>query len=78
MTIPDLAAWLRQHPAENAELTLERVSVRSLQHELQRLVQSNDRMRKQNNKLRKRMARLKGGDGDIEPDAASDDGVGIE
>ena len=76
MTTPDLAAWLRQHPAENAVLTLDRVSVQSLQHEFQRLLQSNDRMRKQNSKLRKRMSRLKGGDGDIDPTDAIDEGSG--
>ena len=76
MTIPDLAAWLRQQRAEDAVLTLPRGSVQSLQHELRRLQQSNDRMRKQNSKLRKRMSRLKGGDGDIDPTDAIDEGGG--
>lgn len=67
MTVPDLAAWLRQHRGEDAVLTLARSSVESLQHEFQRLLQSSDRMRKQNSKLRKRMARLKGGDGEVDP-----------
>ncbi len=76
MTIPDLAAWLRQNSAEDAALTLHRASVQGLQHELQRLLQSNDRMRKQNSKLRKRVARLKGGDDDVDSHETVDEGGG--
>lgn len=49
----DLAAWLRHHREDGDRLTLERPAVRAIQDELQRLRQSNDRMRKQNRKLRR-------------------------
>lgn len=64
-----LRSWLQTHPGEEAELTLGRGEVRALCDELQRLQQSNDRLRKQNKKVRAKVARLRGGEEDPE-DAA--------
>ena len=52
--LPDLRAWLASGDAE--ALTLSREQVAALSRELQRLAQSADRLRKQNRKLRKRIA----------------------
>lgn len=72
MTLPDLGTWLRNQPADDAELSLDRMSVQTVQDELQRLRQSNDRMRKQNAKLRKRIARLKAGEPDTETETETE------
>lgn len=72
--LPDLRAWLKSHPDEEAELTLGRADVLSLCDELLRLRQGNERLRKQNKKVRSRVARLKGGAeaADDEADPADD------
>lgn len=72
MTLPDLGAWLRKQRAPDAKLTLPRAAIQATHDELQRLTQSSDRMRKQNAKLRKRIARLKAGEPDTEPEATDE------
>ncbi len=67
-TADTLRAWLSAHPDESATLTLSRLAVAELAEELGRLHQSTDQLRKQNKKLRGRIAKLKGG----EPDPGED------
>jgi hypothetical protein len=67
-----LRSWLQANPDENAELTLGRGEVRALCDELQRLLQSNDRLRKQNKKVRAKVAKLRGGEEDPEDVAELD------
>jgi hypothetical protein len=67
-----LRSWLQANPDENAELTLGRGEVRALCDELQRLLQSNDRLRKQNKKVRAKVAKLRGGEEDPEDVAEVD------
>jgi regulator of replication initiation timing len=77
MTAFDLTAWLEQNPAAAARLTLEHGQVTALRDELHRLLQSNDRLRKQNRKLRQRIERVKARSGAADGDAAdggADDG----
>ena len=64
-----LRSWLQTNPGEEAELTLGPGEGRALCDELQRLQQSNDRLRKQNKKVRAKVARLRGGDEDPEDTA---------
>jgi len=71
--LPDLRTWLKSHPDEDAELTLGRADVQSLSDELLRLRQGNERLRKQNRKVRGRVARLKGGAEVAEDEAGSAD-----
>ena len=68
MTAPDLARWLKQNRADDAELRLPRTAVLALAEELSRLRQSSDRLRKQNGKMRRRIEKLKTG----EPEPAED------
>ena len=83
--LPDLGGWLRRHDGTGT-LTLARDEVAAVVHEIKRLQQSADRLRKQNNKLRKRVARLKGGgedladagDGDAAPDTRRTDTSGAD
>ena len=67
-----LRSWLHANPDDSAELTLGRGEVRALCDELQRLLQSNDRLRKQNKKVRAKVAKLRGGEEDPEDAAAAD------
>jgi cell division protein FtsB len=67
-----LRSWLQANPDENAELTLGRGEVRALCDELQRLLQSNDRLRKQNKKVRAKVAKLRDGEEDPEDVAEVD------
>lgn len=70
--VNELRAWLATLPADGAELRLSRPDVKALVDEVLRLRQSNDRLRKQNRKVRGKVARLRGGDEgegeDAEPD----------
>ena len=60
--LPDLRSWLKSHPSDGAELSLPRAAVKALHDELQRLLQSNERLRKQNRKVRNKVTRIKGGE----------------
>jgi hypothetical protein len=56
---PDLDAWLKRNP-DAVDLRLPRAAVAALAQELRQLRQSADRLRKQNKKVRAKVARLKG------------------
>jgi hypothetical protein len=73
IVLPDLRAWLKNHASENAELTLGRVDVKALSDELQRLQQGNDRLRKQNRKVRSKIAKLRAGEAVADDDDEADD-----
>ena len=76
---PDLRAWLDQHAEGSAErLSLTRSETHLLWQELSQLRQSNDRLRKQNRKIRRRYLALRGDDGELDApedleDLADDD-----
>ncbi len=58
--LPDLPALLRQHsPDDQIVITYEQA--KAVHGEIQRLTQSNDRLRKQNRKVRVKYDRLKAG-----------------
>ena len=65
--VPDLRAWLDGHTADSASLSLRRPEIKALFDELQRLRQSNDMLRKQNRKVRGKVAKLRD-DGEPEID----------
>lgn len=66
-----MRAWLDANTAGDASLSLTRVEAKAVFDELSRLAQSADRLRKQNKKLRNKVARLKGDDA-VEDDSAED------
>ncbi len=66
--VPDLRAWLQDHSSDSATLSLSRVEIKAIFDEMQRLKQANDMLRKQNRKVRGKVARLRG-----ESDPALDD-----
>ncbi|MBI5853551.1 MAG: hypothetical protein HZB39_21285 [Planctomycetes bacterium] len=71
--LPDLTTWLAGHPVDDATLALSRHEVKAICDELARLRQSNDLLRKQNRKVRGKVARLRGGEADL-GDVELDDG----
>ncbi len=64
-----LRSWTRTHRAEGDELGLKRADIAAILGELGRLAQSNARLRKQNRRLRLRLARAQGQE---EPDVGED------